>query len=247
MPDPATIAIVLAVFVVAGTVKGTVGMGLPVVAVGLLTVTIGLHQAIVLIVVPALIANLWQLAIGGHFTYLMRRLWPFLGCTVLTVWPGTIVLARVDVDWLTGLLGVLLAVYALAGLTGWSFQVPRNREPLAGPAFGLATGLFVGMTGALSIPGVFFMRAIGLDRHQLVQAMGMSFFSSTAVLTLCLGWQQRLPGDLALLSTVSVAPALIGMALGGAIRARVSTKVFERLMLAALLGIGLTLMGQGVR
>ena len=51
------IAIIAVTFVLAGLVKGVVGFGLPTVALAVLTVTIGLKEAMVLMLVPAFVTN----------------------------------------------------------------------------------------------------------------------------------------------------------------------------------------------
>ena len=53
------------IFVVAGLVKGIVGNGLPVISIGLLTLILGLQEAIALAVIPAFATNIWQASRGG--------------------------------------------------------------------------------------------------------------------------------------------------------------------------------------
>ncbi|MCJ9709447.1 TSUP family transporter, partial [Bordetella hinzii] len=66
-------AAVLGVFLLAGFVKGCIGLGMPTVAVGLLSMAMPAPQAAALLVVPAVITNIWQMASGGHFRVLLRR------------------------------------------------------------------------------------------------------------------------------------------------------------------------------
>src|ERR1700733_8119591 len=69
-------AIVIALtFLLAGLVKGFIGLGLPTVAVGLLTLVMKPAQAAALLVVPSLVTNVWQLLAGPRFGGLLRRLW----------------------------------------------------------------------------------------------------------------------------------------------------------------------------
>ena len=53
-----------ACFLIAGVVKGTVGFGLPLVSVALITVLIDLPTAMALLVVPAVLTNFWQAMVG---------------------------------------------------------------------------------------------------------------------------------------------------------------------------------------
>ena len=73
-------------FVLAGTVKGVTGMGLPTVAMGVLGVFMPPVAAASLLLIPSFVTNVWQLFTGPCFTGLLSRLWPMmLGVVVGTV------------------------------------------------------------------------------------------------------------------------------------------------------------------
>src|SRR5437016_4258165 len=59
----------LAVFLVAGTVKGLVGIGLPTITIALTSLVLPLTESIALITLPTVITNVWQAAVGGRFRY----------------------------------------------------------------------------------------------------------------------------------------------------------------------------------
>ena len=75
-------------FLLAGFVKGVIGLGLPTVAVGLLGLVMLPAEAAALLVVPSLVTNLWQLFAGPRFGALARRLWPMLVTICLGTWAG---------------------------------------------------------------------------------------------------------------------------------------------------------------
>ena len=58
--------LVLFTFTMAGLVKGVIGLGLPTVAMGLLGLAMAPSQAAALLIIPATLTNVWQLAFGGH-------------------------------------------------------------------------------------------------------------------------------------------------------------------------------------
>ena len=70
-------AAITAIFVLAGFVKGVIGLGLPTVAMGLLALLMTPAQAAALLVVPSFLTNVWQ-AMGPELIPLVRRLWPML-------------------------------------------------------------------------------------------------------------------------------------------------------------------------
>ena len=69
---------VAAIFLLAGFVKGMIGMGLPTVAVGLLGLMMTPSQAAAILIVPSLVTNVWQALAGGHLRAVAARLWPML-------------------------------------------------------------------------------------------------------------------------------------------------------------------------
>ncbi|MCP6725802.1 sulfite exporter TauE/SafE family protein, partial [Klebsiella pneumoniae] len=76
-------------FILAGFVKGILGQGLPTVAVGLLSLIMSPGEAAALIVIPALLTNIWQAWFGPSFVPLIRRLWPTLLASFLGTFAAT--------------------------------------------------------------------------------------------------------------------------------------------------------------
>lgn len=237
--EPLSLALVAAVFVLAGAVKGVVGMGLPTVAMGLLALLMPPVQAAALLVVPSLVTNLWQLFAGPAFAALLRR----LAGLVVGIGVGT----ALGIGWLTGgssrgpalALGTVLAAYAAAGLLLPRLSVPARWQPLLSPLVGLLTGVLSGATGVFVVPVVPYLGAIGLDREQLIQALGLSFTVSTLALAAGLALAGSYPGSVALQSVAAVVPALVGLRLGQALRHRLDAEVFRRCFFASMLVLGL--------
>ncbi len=239
MEDFGTLFAIAATFLLAGMVKGVIGLGLPTVSLALLTVAMGLPQAMALLLVPSFVTNLWQAVNGGHLAAVLRRLWPFLVMAGVTVWFGAAALTRIDLAWLSALLGLLLVVYAAISLGGLRLTVPPATESWAGPVLGAVNGLLTGMTGSFVVPGVMFLQAIGLPRDMLIQAMGVLFTVSTVALAIALQDNGMLDQDLGVLSATGLLPALLGMALGQQVRQSLPEATFRKVFFAALLLLGL--------
>lgn len=238
MWEPLTMTAIAGTFLLAGTVKGVIGLGLPTVSLGLLTAALDLTSAMALLIVPSFVTNVWQAMIGGNGRELLQRLWPFLLMATVTVWVGATALTRVDLSLLSALLGALLVTYAMLSLTGIRLAIPARREVWAAALFGTANGILTGMTGSFVVPGVMFLQAIGLPRDMLVQAMGMLFTASTIALALALQGNSLLTTELGLVSTAAVIPAALGMVAGQRIRHRLSEKRFRQIFFAGTLLLG---------
>ena len=238
MVDPGTLFAVAVAFCIAGFVKGMVGLGLPTVSIGLLSLFVDLPIAMALLVMPSLVTNIWQAIAGGELISLFRRLWLFLLLAVTMVHVGAGLFAMIEITILQRGLGALLLLYALLALIEKTPQLSSVQERICGPICGAVNGMLTGLTGTLFVPGVMFLQAIGLSRDALVQAMGMLFAASTASLGLALYWYGRMPLNIGVLSCIALLPALFGMSLGQLLRGHLSQDLFRRVFLIAIGGLG---------
>ncbi|CTQ54251.1 Sulfite exporter TauE/SafE [Roseibium album] len=244
--DTSLILISILVFTSAGVVKGLVGFGLPTICLGLMTVFVGVEKAMVLILWPTFLTNLWQALSGEHLKALFARLWPFLFAAVATLAAGTFVLTQIAEGAADLILGALMVAYAVSMLRGVVFYIPKTRIVPVGIAAGLLNGVFSGLTGSYSVPGVMYLQALGLQRDELIQAMGLLFLFSTVALAASLGSFGLMGGREALASLALVGPALSGVWVGQWARQRASENTFRRLILSAILLLGLYLIPLGL-
>ena len=213
-------------------------MGLPTVAMGTLGLVMAPVQAAALLVVPSLITNLWQLIAGPALGAIFRRLLSMMLGVCLGTFFGIRLLTSGSSKWASTALGLVLAIYAVAGLFLRRFSVPRNAEPLASPAVGFVTGVLTGATGVFAVPAVPYLSALDLEREELIQALGLSFTVSTVALAAALTLTGSYPKELAMSSVVALIPALIGMSTGQRIRGKLDTDVFRRCFFWAMLAVG---------
>ena len=219
-------------------------MGLPTVAVALLTLRMPPLEAAALLIVPSSVTNVWQLAVGPALYPLWQRFRPLL----MGVCAGTAI-AGVAGAWLSGggtagaawasmVLGLALVGYGLLGLTGWRMRVAARHQRWAGPAAGAATGAMSAVTGVFVMPVAPYLQALGLDKDDLVQAMGLAFTVSTlalAVMLVCRGqWQASAAGG----SFLALLPACGGMMLGQWLRGRMPPALFRRCFFISLVALG---------
>lgn len=238
MTDLNLILFIAATFLLAGFVKGVIGLGLPTIAVGILGVVMVPAQAAALLVVPNLITNGWQIATGPGLKTILLRLWPMLAGICAGTWAGAGLLEQQKNGSATLWLGIALVLYALVGLKAAKLRVPAGMENWLGPAIGIATGVATAATGVFVLPAVPYLQALGLDKNELVQALGLSFIVSTLALSVGLVGAGALDMQVAWNSLLALAPALAGMAAGTMIRNRISARTFKLCFFAGLLALG---------
>ncbi len=229
---------IAAAFFLAGVVKGVTGMGLPTVAMGALGGLLSPVTAANLLILPSLVTNVWQLLAGPAFGPLMWRLWPMMLAIGIGTMFGTSLLAGGDTVVSTAMLGVALMIYAGYTLVAPPFSVSTSAERWLSVPVGLMTGVITGCTGVFVMPAVPYLQALGLDKEDLIQALGLSFTVSTLALAAGLMWRGAFACDNLLLSALAIMPALAGMWAGQLIRRVISPARFRRWFL-----IGLVLLG----
>ncbi|WP_097305688.1 sulfite exporter TauE/SafE family protein [Pseudomonas chlororaphis] len=226
--------LVIGTFVLAGMIKGVIGLGLPTIAMGLLGLAMAPTQAAALLIIPATLTNVWQLAFGGHLRGLLKRLWPMLLAIFIGTGLGSLWLGIDGGRWVVRALGAALLLYALSGLLLPTLRLRPQMETWLGPVCGLVTGVITSATGVFVIPAVPYLQALGLHKDELVQALGLSFTVSTLALAAGLYWRGALGGGELSASLLALIPALLGMWLGQALRQRISTQLFKRVFFCGL-------------
>lgn len=225
-------------FFAAGIVKGVTGMGLPTVAMGVLGALISPLAAASLLIVPSFVTNVWQLFAGPSVFRLVFRLWPMMLAIIVGTVAGASLLTSGNTLLTTAALGAALIVYAAYTLLARQLHVPERVEPWLSPLVGGITGLVTGGTGVFVIPAVPYLQSLGLEKDDLVQALGLSFTVSTIALGAGLASRGALQVDNLVLSTLAIAPALLGMWVGQIARNRISPTTFRRWFLLCLLLLG---------
>jgi uncharacterized membrane protein YfcA len=236
--SPWLLAAIASTFFLAGLVKGVTGMGLPTVAMGVLGVLMPPVGAAALLIAPSFVTNIWQLLAGPSFRGLSRR----LGLMMLGIVAGTVagasLLASDNTRWTSAALGMALICYAAYTLLARQMLVPPRMEGWLSPTIGITTGFITGGTGVFVIPAVPYLQALGLEKEDLIQALGLSFTVSTVALAAGLALRGAFHLNNLALSSLAILPALLGMWAGQGLRKRVSPARFRRWFLICLLVLG---------
>jgi uncharacterized membrane protein YfcA len=234
--------LVMALALAAGAVvKGATGMGLPLVALPVLTAAFGLTHAMGVMVVPLIVTNAWQVwrfraeARSDRMAFLPA----FLVAGIFGIVGGVWLLTNLPERVLIASLGVILIAYVALRLAKPHITLSPTAAKRFGPLAGAGGGVLQGATGISAPIGVTFIHAMSFDRDAHVYAVS-AMFLVYGVAQLPAMWfagamhpQWLLEGALALI------PILLFMPLGQAIAGKLSRKAFDRLILTFLGLIGL--------
>ncbi|MBA2401374.1 MAG: sulfite exporter TauE/SafE family protein [Bradyrhizobium sp.] len=238
--------LIASAFLLAGFVKGALGLGLPTVSMGLLAVSMPAAQALAIVIVPAIVTNIWQTFVGNYLRDIMRRLWPLLIGTAAGIWLNAGSLTGPYAQYTTIALGLLLALNAVIGLAKLSFSVAPRNEKWVGGIVGVITGIISAATGVQVIPSVPFLQAIGMEKDELIQALGVFFTVATVALSFNLTSAGLLTAATALPGAVAMGCSFAGMYAGQAVRSRLEPELFRRWFQIAMILLGLYLAGSTI-
>lgn len=237
--DAPAVALVAAVFAFAGYIKGLTAIGLPTVAISLLSFGMSLPEAMALVALPALASNFWQAASGGRFLSLARRLLPLLVPLCVTCAATVLLLGRSAPAWALTLLASVLIAYGALGLARVRPRLAARWEPRLSPAVGVASGFVAGISGVPMMPVLPYLQALDLEPEELVQSLGIVFCAASLTVAMTMAGAGAVDLPHASLSVGALVPTLAGMALGQAARRKLSVEQFKIAIFVALLGVGL--------
>lgn len=241
LPGPEALASLLAllaacaaIFIGGGVVKGTLGVGLPLVVVPLLMLVVPTPQAMGLLVMPVLLSNTLQALAGGRMAYALRRFAPLLVMQFI----ATLLANHWGSQLSPGALNGVIAVTVLSAVALMVMQprgeISPGQERWIGPLVGAIAGA---MGGASSLTGpilITYIMSLRLPRDEFVGSISIIYlFGSIPMYAVMLAWG-RFGWDTVAWSFLALAPMYLGLRLGTSIRSRLSEKAFRNALMAFL-------------
>lgn len=228
-------------FFLAGISKGTLGVGLPIAAVGLMTQFIDARLAVALMVFPIMLTNVWQVYRSGNVAAIARKYRLFAIILLASLWLTTFFTTRVSADILVALVGFVIILFSLVNLILKVPPIPDRIDRPSQVVGGILAGVTGGFTAIWSPPVAAYLIARGVGKDEFVGGTGFLFMVGSV--PLCIGYWQNgmLTGPVALVSAAMLVPTLAGFTVGEFIRGRIDARRFKTLVLVFFLLIGLNL------
>jgi uncharacterized protein len=230
----------LAVFV-AGTVKGTAGLGFPTLATPLLSLAVDVKTAVVLLILPNIVMDGIQFARRGASTETIRRLLPLLITGGIGTIVGTRLLVVLPTRAVLLLLGGFVIAFVALNATRFSPRLPAAWESWAGPVAGFVAGVVGGVTNVPGTPLAMYFYALGMSKADFLASTAFTFLIYKLVQIGAVAWYGLLTSALAATSVALTGIALAGFVGGLWIQNRLDQRAFNRAVLALLGALGLWL------
>ncbi|MEH6523316.1 sulfite exporter TauE/SafE family protein [Sulfitobacter sp.] len=237
---------IAAIFIFAGIVKGTVGIGMPTVSVGLMSQFVPPHMAIAIVVFPLLFSNIWQIIRSKVSLKTVLDYWLLIALLVVSLWVTTFFTVQMPAEFLLGVIGTAIVIFATSSLAKSPPKLPNGSNPVAQAVTGISAGILGGLTSIWSPPIVTFLIAKRVENDEFVRAAGLFVFVGAIPLTIGYWQTGLLNGNTAPLSAMMILPTLIGFSLGEIIRRRLQPERFRTVLLWIFLLMGINLLRRAI-
>jgi uncharacterized protein len=239
------IAAVACSLIVAGLLKGIIGVGMPIVALPLLSLFIDIQSAAMLLSMPLILSNLPQGLEGGKTGRCLMQLMPVIFGMIPGLALGVRVLLALDAN-----VAKIIAGLVLMGVGGVTLLAPKLQlaSRLVLPT-GIACGFFGGFRGGIAaMPGplVFiFLLAKGLRGQAFTKEASLYLVVSASLLAILLTASRQFSWLDVGVSTAAMLPVVLGMYVGQRMRDRIAPETFKTLVLIAVIAAGAELLRHG--
>jgi len=227
--------IVLCALFAGGLVKGVVSIGVPLVAIPLLTGILSVKQAVLLISMPIIVGNIPQALEGGKTWTSLKNIGLLVLGAVIGIALGVKILLAIPGSRATALAGLILVIASIVLLVSPKFRLPKRT---AGPV-GLAAGFFSGlMEGISAIPGPLlatYLIASGSTGKRFTKEIALVLVISIAVLIAIFGQSHHASAADLLVSTLAAIPVVAGIIAARPLRDALPPKAFRIVVLVFIL------------
>lgn len=230
-----------AALVLGGFVKGVVGIGLPMIAVPLMSLAIPPYVAAAMMIIPILPANAIQVRGGPPFKEKLTRFWPLVVGIGIGTFAGGWFFLRSDPKLLQLVVGAIVLVYALQRMRTTPFTVPEKVQGTAGFGVGAVAGALGGMAMLIGPMTVMYMSSLKLNREDFVGCIAFVYLTTTATVGLALASFDKFTTNVIIASVAACIPAVLGVFIGSRCRKYISQTLFDKLLTALIATIAVSL------
>ncbi|MHC8508239.1 MAG: sulfite exporter TauE/SafE family protein [Rhodospirillales bacterium] len=229
-----------------GLVKGVCGLGLPIVAMGLLTLVFPPPLALAAVSGSMVVTNLWQARAAGAPLSAVKRYWPLIICMIPGLFIGAWLAADLDPKDLFLTVGVIVTVFCALNFWKPDLAAPPSWAPVLAPVAGAAAGLMGGVSTVWGPPITMYFLSLRLDKDVFVQAVGVVWAAASIPLVIAYELNGILNPETRVAAVFGAPAAMAGLWLGERVRSRLPQDAFRKVLLMMFLAIGVNLIRRGL-
>ena len=239
--DPTIIIIIILAILAGGLVKGTLGFGMPMVALPIIAFIIPPTTAMILLCAPIFLTNFLQIKFRqGVSSY---RFLPMFLCLIIGLIIGARLILEIDVKTITQIIAVSIIFAALVNCFGIKIKnINKNHENTITSLIGFGSGILGGLSTFYGPPMLAYLVAVDLPKEKFVRTVSTMYFIGSFPLYGSLIYYGFATKEDLIFSLILIIPAFIAQQVGTKIRDKFNQKQFRICILITLIILGFSLL-----
>ena len=238
--DPTIVVIIIFAILAGGIIKGTLGFGMPMVALPIIAFVIPATTAMIILCAPILLTNFLQIKFKqGVSSY---RFLPMFVSLVIGLIVGARLILEINLNTITQIIAISIIFAALINCFGFKIQNPnKNREKIVTSIIGFGSGILGGLSTFYGPPMLAYLVASDLPKEKFVRTVSTMYFIGSFPLYGSLIYYGFATKEDIIMSIFLILPAFISQQIGTRIRDKINQKQFRICILATLIILGISL------
>jgi len=239
--DPIIVIIIILAVLAGGLVKGTLGFGMPMVALPIIAFIIPPTTAMILLCAPIFLTNFLQIKFRqGVSSY---RFLPMFLSLIIGLIIGARLILEIDVNTITQIIAVSIIFAALVNCFGIKIKnINKNHENTITSLIGFGSGILGGLSTFYGPPMLAYLVAVDLPKEKFVRTVSTMYFIGSFPLYGSLIYYGFATKEDLIFSLILIIPAFIAQQVGTKIRDKFNQKQFRICILITLIILGFSLL-----
>ncbi len=231
-----------AIFVVAGTVKGAIGIGLPTTAMSLMLLFFDPAVALGLVILPIVITNGQQFFSTPNKRETVRNYWPFSAWAMVSIFLTSVYALQASVDYLRLIIAIVILLFCLSQFFKVRLNFVVTHDKLSQGIFGILAGICGGLTSIWAPPIMIYTMSKGVKKEEFIASAGFLIFTTSLPLLSGLWLTGIVSQSTLIVSCICVVGSVSGFMFGAKLRRFINEQVFRYLILGFFTIAGLRLL-----
>ena len=238
--DPTIVVIIILAVLAGGLIKGTLGFGMPMVALPIIAFVIPATTAMIILCAPILLTNFLQIKFKqGISSY---RFLPMILSLIIGLIVGARLILEINLNTITQIIAVSIIFAALINCFGFKIQNPnKRRERVITSIIGFGSGILGGLSTFYGPPMLAYLVASDLPKEKFVRTVSTMYFVGSFPLYGSLIYYGFATKEDIFMSMFLIIPAFISQQIGTRIRDKINQKQFRTCILVTLIILGISL------
>ena len=238
--DPIIVVIIILAILAGGLIKGTLGFGMPMVALPIIAFVVPATTAMIILCAPILLTNFLQIKFKqGISSY---RFLPMILCLIIGLLVGARLILEINLNTITQIIAISIIFAALINCFGFKIQNPKkSRERVITSIIGFASGILGGLSTFYGPPMLAYLVASDLPKEKFVRTVSVMYFVGSFPLYGSLIYYGFATKQDIIMSVFLILPAFISQQIGTRIRDKINQKQFRICILVTLIILGISL------